>query len=167
MHLARSNIQPRAAAALMLTLATLACGPDRRARLSVGIQAADDYASPGQLSAYVVQGGTGRVLDAGTMAYHKASPGRYNADSGPIDLAPGKEVTVAFFIGATGGSPTEVMTFKPEADYEYGVVAVVDTLRPVGLCVNLQSVHPLPAIGAGPADTLFVIMGGLPRGAVC
>ena len=167
MQVARGNV-PRALATLALSLAALSCDSGPQARLEVGFDAHDDYASADVLEAWVAQDGNGWLLGPLSMKSHQTSSGHYTASTGSMSLEPGKEVTVGFTISATSGArPTETVTFTPREDWEYGVTAVIDTLRPVGLCVHVTKVHPLPAIGSGAADTLFILEAGLPRGAIC
>ena len=45
----------------------------------------------------------------------------------------------------------------------YWIAGVVNTRRPVGFCLGAVIVRPL----AGRADTLFILHGGLPNGAIC
>jgi hypothetical protein len=70
-------------------------------------------------------------------------------------------------VGTSNGSVTGRVAWTPQEDWQYGVTAVVDTIRPQGFCFHITQVTPLPASPGATADTLFMIHGGVPKGAVC
>lgn len=51
-----------------------------------------------------------------------------------------------------------------QADYEYGIGAMVSRARPLGICVGTITATPLRN---SPGDSLFVARLGMPKGAVC
>ena len=98
----------------------------------------------------------------------EALPSGYlSATSGDIHLRAGEAATVNVHLELATGEVTEAVTWTPQEDWQYGVTAVVSTRRPQGFCVSIVQAKPLPATPNSTADTLFVLQGGAPKGAVC
>ncbi len=65
-----------------------------------------------------------------------------------------------------GGDTLAAVTFSQEfrRGHNHWVSALVGARRPEGFCIGALAVAPLRAEGA---DTLFVMYGGIPEGAIC
>jgi hypothetical protein len=77
-------------------------------------------------------------------------------------------VSVALVHGAsdTLGAVRTIMALQP--DYRFGVNVTLGGARPLGVCVGRLATAVLRRPGSPTAtDTLWVSVGGLPRGAVC
>ena len=98
----------------------------------------------------------------------QALPSGYlSATSDDIRLLAGEAATVNVHLDLATGEVTEAVTWTPQEDWQYGVTSVVAMHRPQGLCFSIVHATPLPATPNITADTLFILQGGLPKGAVC
>ena len=114
-------------------------------------------------------------LEVGDRAYRIAGnelrTDRYaTPHSDRLELPSRGELTIAVALVA-GASDTlgAVRTSIPlQADYRFGVSVTPGGVRPVGACVGRLTSALLRRPGSPSAvDTLWVSVGGLPRGAVC
>jgi hypothetical protein len=69
---------------------------------------------------------------------------------------------------STRRSPT-APALRLEADFTYGAGIDASPEAPVGVCVSIADRAPLrdPESGELTGDTLFLTLGGLPRGSIC
>jgi len=156
---------PRAVAAIAALICAACKVPE--ATLGAGIEARGEYAEASRFRVLVTQGGISRVIDGASMRVHADAPGLFSAGREDITLRAGSPATVDVIVGTSSGSVTGRVAWTPQEDWQYGVTAVVDTIRPRGLCSQITQVTPLPAPLGATADTLFMIHAGLPKEAVC
>jgi hypothetical protein len=83
------------------------------------------------------------------------------------------DVPVRVTLLSGDGEPLATVTFTQlfERGNNHWVSAVVGSQRPLGFCMGTVEVAPLPATAFPEAtdapDTLFVMHGSIPKGAVC
>ena len=157
----------RAMVALILALGSSACGTGPYARLQLGYSAPGQYASTSLYRADVAQSGYSQVVHGSSMQSQALPSGYLSATSRAIRLRAGDAATVNVHLALPTGEVTEAVTWTPQEDWQYGVTAVVATHRPQGFCLSIVHARPLPATLNSTADTLFILQGGLPKGAVC
>jgi hypothetical protein len=76
----------------------------------------------------------------------------------------------AQLVSARGDTLAQVAgTLRLEADFTYGAGIDASPEAPVGVCVSIADRAPLRDPGSGEltGDTLFLTLGGLPRGSIC
>lgn len=77
------------------------------------------------------------------------------------------EVPVRVALLTTSGSDTLAaasFTQRLTRDHDHWITAVVGLNRPIGMCIGQLEVVPLRGEGA---DTLFIMHGSIPEGAIC
>lgn len=114
-------------------------------------------------------------LEAGDRAYriagHDLRTDRYaTPHSDRLELPSRGELTIAVALVAgasdTLGAVRTSIALQP--DYQFGVSITPGGVRPVGVCVGRLTTALLRRPGSPSAvDTLWVSVGGVPRGAVC
>jgi hypothetical protein len=83
--------------------------------------------------------------------------------TGPLEVQ-------AQLVSPSGDTLAQVAgSLRLEADFTYGAGIEATPEAPVGVCVSIADRAPLrdPATGELTGDTLFLTLGGLPRGSIC
>lgn len=119
--------------------------------------------------------GRGEFADRGLVRAVFTS-GQFRLDLDSADLSPKRfivpthgETEVRFSLVEAPGDTlaTHVVTFDLNPNWSYGLSAVVSAQSPAGVC-GLPAAIPLRSpTGAAVSDSLYVVLVGLPRAAVC
>jgi hypothetical protein len=138
-----------------------------QAALQLGYSASGQYASASLYRADITQGGLSQTVHGLSMQSEALPSGYLSATSDDIRLRAGEAATVKVHLELATAEVTEIVSWTPQEDWQYGVTSVVATHRPQGFCFSIVHATPLPATANSTADTLFILQGGLPKGAVC
>ena len=69
-------------------------------------------------------------------------------------------------VETSGGTVAGRVEWTPQEDWEYGVTAFVDSMRPLGFCFRVAQAVPLPVASGATPDTLYMLHSGVGKGAI-
>lgn len=143
-------------------------GPDDRTTLGIGFTATGAYADPALFTATLKRTTVQSTIRGDDLDVLSRGAGYYTGSMDAIPLPVGSEVTVTVRIADASGPIAEVpVSWTTRKGWNYGVQAMVGSRRPQGFCVGVVNAMVLPQRGATGPDSLFVMQGGLPNGALC
>lgn len=153
------------------TLATF-CGctnGDPSSQLDLRFDVSGAYADPHLFVAEVTQGGARRILPATSFTILSQSGASFSAELRGLRVQAGQPVTVRIAVlgAATDTAAAAIASWTPEANWVYGIGAEVAPQLGAFVCGAVAARLALPARGGSSGDSLFVVRGGLPQGAIC
>jgi hypothetical protein len=160
----------RSAAITLALCAAVACrqGSDDRSTVGIVYTASGAYADPALFSATLTRDNVQSTIRGADLKVLGQGANSYTGSLDALPIPVGSNVTVTVHIGDASGMVTATpVSWTVRKGWNYGVTAIVARQRAVGFCVNYVQAVLLPARGETGPDSLFVVQGGLPNGALC
>ena len=155
---------------LVAVSTAMGCTEPEGVPLSLTLFAEGAYADPSLFRAEIMQGDGRRDVPPAQLSIRARSSTHVDANVDRLWVAVGHPVTVRVAVVSTTGDTagSAVVSWTPERNWRYGVIATLGTQRFLGFCtIGTQEAVGLPPRGGNDGDSLFVVRSGLPEGAVC